>query len=263
MLFLFPIFRQKFAMDHFAYLHLIHNHVKRYNVYSVKIWHTKLYFFLQYIYFLRKYFFSKSIEISIFSFFFYFLKLRLNLFFVLDFFFLDFFTIISKKFIYILFFNFFLLLFFNFSFLSKKKLIFEENIFHKHKFFGLRSFRIFEVFKEDTNIYFYSSEFFSFFQIPSNKVLIFSFFSSSFNLFTDIFCFFFFNLSCHYIFFIFYNAFINYSLWFSFELRNFFIVSFNVVLKSFNYSYRLFLEEVVFLFSNLFFWIVFFPNLFF
>jgi hypothetical protein len=162
--------------------------------------------------------------------------------FVLNFFTLDFFLHSSKKFLYILFFYFFYIPSFNFFFLTRKKILSD------YKFFGLKTFKLIEIFKENINIFFFSFNFFPFFSLPPIKIFIFSFFSASLYLFLDYFTFFFLRLSCHFIFFTFYNSYINYFLHFSFDLRISFIVSFNVVEWPLIFSHRVFIEESRFAF---------------
>jgi hypothetical protein len=185
-----------------------------------KIYDYKFHFFIQYIYFLRKYFSNKNYGTELF---FFFLKMRYNFFFVLDFLFLDFFFFLSKKFFFILYFFFSSNSIFNFFFLLRNKFLF------KQKFFGLNNYKIIELSKNVSNIFSFSSNFFFYNFLKQN--IIYSFFNPKFMIFLDFFCFFYFSIECHYIISIFYNMFVKNFFFFSRKLLVSFIVSYYGILR--------------------------------
>jgi hypothetical protein len=87
------------------------------------------------------------------SYLFFFYNQLITFLYVYDFLFAEFFKYFSKSFIFFLFFDLFFISFFNFSFLTAPY-IFDYNIF------GLKSFKLFELFKEKLTIYDFSFDFF-------------------------------------------------------------------------------------------------------
>jgi hypothetical protein len=125
------------------------------------------------------------------SYLFFFYNQLITFLYVYDFLFAEFFKYFSKSFIFFLFFDLFFISFFNFSFLTAPY-IFDYNIF------GLKSFKLFELFKEKLTIYDFSFDFFFFEGDEINgSLIVFPFYSPNLFFFFRFKEFFFFWVSIH------------------------------------------------------------------